>query len=106
HTQSRVQDVMCEIPIPGICFALPAGTAGIKGMEPCMSELGMAQPAGSEAIPSTLVRPGATQFWLAVLLTAAGTGIGAAALTRLLEVVQRLFWGGSGTDILAASQKN
>lgn len=34
------------------------------------------------------------------MLTGLGTGLGAAALTRLLQVVQRLFWGGTGTDIL------
>jgi len=42
---------------------------------------------------------------LAVLLTGIGTGIGAAALTWLLEVVQRLMWGGKGTDILDAAQR-
>jgi CIC family chloride channel protein len=55
-----------------------------------------------DAIPSTLVRPGAARFWLAVLLTGVGTGIGAAALTRLLELVQHLAWNGSGTNILDA----
>ena len=59
-------------------------------------------PAPGDAIPSTLVRPGATRFWLAVLLTGVGTGIGAAALTRLLELVQHLAWSGSGTNILDA----
>jgi len=42
---------------------------------------------------------------LAVLFTGVGTGVGAAALTRLLEIVQRLVWGGSGTDILSVAQK-
>ena len=42
------------------------------------------------------------RFWLAVLLTGAGTGLSAAVLTRLLEVVQRFSWGGSGTDLLNA----
>jgi CIC family chloride channel protein len=51
-------------------------------------------------IPVTLLYPGAMQFWLAIILTGIGTGIGAAALTRLLEAVQRLAWGGSGTDLL------
>jgi len=55
-------------------------------------------------IPSTLDRPGALRFWLAILLTATGTGAAAAALTRLLETVQRLVWGGSGTDLLAAAK--
>jgi hypothetical protein len=39
-----------------------------------------------------------------VVLTGIGTGIAAAALTRLLELVQRLMWGGNGTDILDAAQ--
>src|ERR1035441_5567707 len=59
-------------------------------------------PAPGDAIPSTLVCPGAARFWLAVLLTGVGTGIGAAALTRLLELVQHLAWSGSGTNILDA----
>jgi chloride channel protein, CIC family len=54
-------------------------------------------------IPSTLQRPGAARFWLAVALTGVGTGLGAAALTRLLETVQHLAWNGSATDILEAS---
>jgi len=57
-----------------------------------------------DAIPSTLGRPGAARFWLAVLLTGVGTGIGAIALTRLLEVVQHLAWKGSGTNILDAAE--
>ena len=44
------------------------------------------------------------QFWLAVVLTGIGTGIGAAALTRLLEAVQRLVWGGTGTNLLEAAE--
>jgi chloride channel protein, CIC family len=58
-----------------------------------------------ETIPSTLRSPGAASFWLAVLLTGAGTGLGAAALTRLLELVQRFSWNGSGTNILEAVQR-
>src|SRR5580704_1372379 len=58
------------------------------------------QPAAGDAIPATLTRPGAAPFWFAVLLTGIATGAGAAALTRLLEIVQRLFWHGSGTDLL------
>jgi CIC family chloride channel protein len=57
-----------------------------------------------DAIPSTLRLPGAMQFWLAVILTGAGTGIAAAALTRLLQAVQHLAWHGSSTDILEAAQ--
>lgn len=53
-------------------------------------------------VPSSLSRPGAARFWLAVLLTGVGAGIGAAALTRLLEAVQRVMWPGPGTSLLAA----
>jgi H+/Cl- antiporter ClcA len=59
--------------------------------------------AGGEGIPSTLARPGAAPFWVAVLLTGVGTGLAAAALTRLLEMVQRIMWGGTGTNLLDAA---
>src|SRR6202167_6848662 len=61
-------------------------------------------PTAGNIIPSTLQSPDAVRFWLAVLLTGVGTGIGAAALTRLLEVVQHLAWNGSGTNILDAAE--
>src|SRR5579862_3114786 len=57
-----------------------------------------------ETIPATLWQAGAGRFWLAVALTGAATGLGAAALTRLLEFVQHLAWHGSGTNILEAGQ--
>ena len=57
-----------------------------------------------ETIPTTLASPGALRFWLAVCFIGATTGLAAAALTRLLEVVQHAAWHGSGTDILAAAQ--
>jgi len=57
-----------------------------------------------DLIPSTLQQSDALHFWSAVLLTGVGTGLGAAALTRLLEVVQHLAWHGSATDILDAAQ--
>jgi chloride channel protein, CIC family len=59
-------------------------------------------PLSSQGIPFTLLRPGAMQFWLAVVLTGISTGLGAAALTRLLEAVQHLAWQGSGTNLLPA----
>ncbi len=65
----------------------------------------MPEPARGDMIPSTLARPGAAPFWSAVLLTGIGTGVAAAALTRLLEMVQRMVWGGSGTDLLHAAQQ-
>src|SRR5579883_460257 len=59
----------------------------------------------SDRIPSSLTRPGAERFWLAVALTGVGTGIAAVALTRLLELVQHLMWSGSGTDLLESAQR-
>jgi chloride channel protein, CIC family len=68
--------------------------------------LGRSQAPASdrEGVPATLARPGAVRFWLAVLLTGVATGIGAAALMRLLEVVQHLAWPGRGTLLDAAAQ--
>lgn len=62
-------------------------------------------PANTGAIPTSLARPGAMRFWLAVCLIGASTGLAAAALTRLLEVIQRVAWHGSGTNILEASRQ-
>jgi H+/Cl- antiporter ClcA len=53
--------------------------------------------------PDTLARAGAAGFWLAVVLTGIGVGIGAAVLTRLLEAVQHLMWPGPGVDLLDAA---
>ena len=47
---------------------------------------------------------GALRFWLAVCLIGASTGLAAAALTRLLEVVQRVAWHGTGVNILDAAR--
>ena len=57
-----------------------------------------------DVIPSTLARSGAARFWLAVLLTGIGTGIAAAALTRLLEMVQHVMWNGPGSNLLDAAE--
>ncbi len=57
------------------------------------------------AIPSTLARPGALRFWLAVCLIGISTGLATAALTRLLEFVQHVAWRGSGTNILAVARQ-
>jgi CIC family chloride channel protein len=57
-----------------------------------------------DMIPSTLARSGAARFWLAVLLTGIGTGIAAAALTRLLEMVQHVMWNGPGSNLLEAAE--
>lgn len=67
----------------------------------------MATPGGnnSGAIPTTLARPGALRFWIAICLIGMSTGLAAAALTCLLEAVQRVAWHGSGTNILAAARE-
>ncbi len=54
-------------------------------------------------IAPILAQRSAAGFWLAVLLTGAGTGLAAAALTGLLELVQHLMWGGAGLDLLQAA---
>ncbi len=57
-----------------------------------------------DRIPTRLGHPGAGRFWLAVLLTGILTGVWAAALTQLLEIVQRFTWGGNGTDLLSNAE--
>lgn len=57
-----------------------------------------------QSIPSTLLHRSALRFWSAVAGTGVLTGVAAGLLTRLLEVVQKTVWGGSGTNILAAAQ--
>ncbi len=57
-----------------------------------------------EAIPATLLSPGAGRFWLAVFLTGIFTGLGAAALTRIVQMVQHFVWGGSGLNILETAE--
>ncbi len=54
-------------------------------------------------IEPILAQRRAAGFWLAVLLTGVGTGLAAAALTDLLELVQHLMWGGGGRDLLQAA---
>ena len=56
-------------------------------------------------IAAVLASRGAAGFWLAVVLTGAATGLGAAALTGLLETTQHLMWGGDGLDLLAAASR-
>ncbi len=64
----------------------------------------MQPPANGGHIPYTLARSGAARFWLAVLFTGIGTGVAAIALTRLLQIVQRFVWNGTGTNLLDASE--
>ncbi len=54
-------------------------------------------------IPATLGHPDAARFWLVVILTGIGAGVGAIVLTRLLEAVQRLAWPGSANLLDAAT---
>jgi H+/Cl- antiporter ClcA len=54
-------------------------------------------------LPPILARRDTAGFWLAVVLTGVGTGLAAAALTKLLEAVQQLVWGGNGVDMLEAA---
>jgi chloride channel protein, CIC family len=60
---------------------------------------------GGDSIPSTLGHPSAGRFWVAVLLTGAGAGLGAAALTRLLEATQHLVWPSPGSGLLEAVER-
>ncbi len=54
-------------------------------------------------IPPILARRNAAAFWFAVLLTGIGTGLAAAALTKLLEATQHVIWGGNGLDLLESA---
>lgn len=56
-------------------------------------------------IAPILARRDAASFWLAVVLTGLGTGLGAAALTGLLEFVQHTVWSGAGVDLLDAASR-
>lgn len=56
-------------------------------------------------IAPILAQRDAAGFWLAVALTGVGTGLGAAALTELLELVQHTVWPGAGLDLLDAASK-
>jgi chloride channel protein, CIC family len=42
----------------------------------------------------------AMRFWIAAVLTGVGTGIATGALTKLLELMQHVSWGGTGLDLL------
>ena len=75
----------------------PRSAAGQPPLEPAL-------PA-TASIPATLRHPAAGRFWLAVALTGAWTGLGAAALTRLLELVQHLAWPAPGDGLLAAAER-
>ena len=46
-----------------------------------------------------------TNFWLAVVITGTGTGLGTAALMDLLYAVQHTVWPGAGMDLLDAAAR-
>jgi hypothetical protein len=52
-------------------------------------------------VPATLMSEGALAFWAAVVLTGAGAGFAAVALTMLLGKVQQWMW--PGPDLLDAA---
>lgn len=56
-------------------------------------------------IAPILAQRAAAGFWFAVVLTGVGTGLAAAALTKLLELVQRTIWSGAGVDLLDAASR-
>ena len=66
-----------------------------------------ARPASSDANPNDIgnneASLGGFAFWVAVILTGVGTGLGAALLYLLLEWVQQLAWPGSGGSLLNAA---
>jgi hypothetical protein len=64
----------------------------------------MAAPFGRDRIPASLSQPGAVAFWLAIALTGIGTGVSAAVLTKVLELVQRLAWPGDASVLVAATR--
>ena len=55
--------------------------------------------------PTALVPLGGVRFWLAVVLTGVGSGLSAAVLMHLLELVQHLMWPGPTLSVLAAAQQ-
>jgi H+/Cl- antiporter ClcA len=58
-----------------------------------------------QGIPAVLTQPGAVGFWIAVILTGVGTGIGAAALTNLLWLIQHWIWPGAGLTLAEAASQ-
>ena len=56
-------------------------------------------------IPPILARRDTAGFWLAIVLTGAGTGLATAALTALLQAVQHTLWPGAGLDLLDAASR-
>ena len=68
-------------------------------------ELAVPDSNSRGSIPSTLAQVGAGRFWIALILTGVFTGLGAIVLTKLLLLVQRLMWHGTGTDLLSSAMR-
>jgi CIC family chloride channel protein len=62
------------------------------GSEPHAGDAAQPSPPGAK-VPATLRDPGTIPFWIAVVLTGLGAGVGAALLTLLFDVAQELAWG-------------
>lgn len=56
-------------------------------------------------VPATLARPGALNFWLAVLLIGASTGASTIGLTLFLQAVQHWAWPADTRSILSAAEQ-
>jgi chloride channel protein, CIC family len=65
------------------------------------TEGGVSAPQGK--IPTTLVQPGAGNFWLTVIGTGIGAGLSAAFLTLLLTTIQHWVWPPADAGLLAAA---
>ncbi len=82
---TRVDGLRCSILTAYMAAEQERTGAGHQGRLP---------PALSEQIPTRFTQAGAMRFWIAAVLTGVATGIGAIALTRLLELVQHWLWPG------------
>jgi CIC family chloride channel protein len=60
-------------------------------------------PPASRVVADTFAAQNSLRFWIAVILTGVGTGLGAAFLYALFEWVQHLAWPGSGGLLQAAT---
>ena len=88
---------------PAVIGAIVAVADSGTGEASRRAARGTAEPGPPENIDGV----GATLwFWLAVVLTGLGTGLGAAALTGLLELVQHTLWSGNGLDLLEAASRS
>ena len=62
-----------------------------------------ASPPGAEPRSATPVEQSSLRFWLAVVLTGVGAGVGAALLASLLYAVQHFFWPPASASLLDAA---